>query len=125
MTSSVDIASAMLPAEDSDAMPSPMQVEYASIECWMCGRQAVSSESPITAESLAKRVGEVGALARVSPGLSGIGMWPVCWAGAAEGAMKQSAARNGTARRSFDEDVITFELSFGEPRSSTAGRNSS
>jgi hypothetical protein len=60
----------MFPADESAAIPSPRQVAYALIEWLLCGLQALSSESAITAESEAERVGAVGAVASVSAGMS-------------------------------------------------------
>jgi hypothetical protein len=70
MRSSVPIARAMFPADESAAIPSPRQVAYASVEWLRCGLQALSSESAIAAESEAERVGVVGAVASVSAGMS-------------------------------------------------------
>ena len=88
--SSAPIASAMFPADDSDAMPSPRHVEYASIEWLTCGLQAVSSESAIAAESDTERVGVVGAVASVSLGIFRIAGWSSCCA-SLRGAIETSA----------------------------------
>jgi D-arabinose 1-dehydrogenase-like Zn-dependent alcohol dehydrogenase len=60
----------MFPADERAAIPSPRQVEYASIEWLTCGLQTPSSESAIAAESETERVGVVGAVASVSAGIS-------------------------------------------------------
>jgi hypothetical protein len=64
------MASAIFPAEESDAIPSPMHVEYASIEWETWGWHNLNRESATSAESRAKRVGVVGAVASVSLGIA-------------------------------------------------------
>jgi hypothetical protein len=70
----------MFPADESAAIPSPRQVEYASIEWLTCGLQTLSSESAIAAESETERVGVVGAVTSVSAGISLMPAWPSCCA---------------------------------------------
>src|SRR3954462_15403550 len=92
----------MFPAEDSAARPSPMQVEYASMEGATCGRHTPSSESATTAESATGRDDVVGALARVSAGDSRIDMCPSCCA-LARGAARRNTpiARHATNGRRY------------------------
>ena len=92
------IASAMFPAEDSAAMPSPRHDEYMSIECDMWGLQTFSSESAIAAESVTARPEVVGAVASVSFDIPGMA-WSGCCASALEAPTTRLAHRASFAAR--------------------------
>ena len=125
MRSSVPIASAMFPADESDAIPSPRQVEYASIEWLTCGLQTVRSESAIAPESETGRLGVVGAVASVSPGMSCITAWFSCCALLRGATTMIAASASASVAEEFlfeKEGLITYGKLPLTARDSTARR---
>jgi hypothetical protein len=112
MRSSVPIASAIFPADENDAIPSPRHVEYASIEWLTWGLHAARSESATAPESETGRLGFVGAVVSVSAlGMSRIAAWPSCWALARDArARSATTARVEVCRRNIGDSITTGVL---------------
>jgi hypothetical protein len=100
----------MFPADDNEAIPSPRQVEYASMDRWTCGRQTATRESPTTAESETNLVGVVGAELRVSACIARMPLSGCCADAADPQKMAPATATHRSAREGLDWEFIARSI---------------